>query len=96
MPVFVAENVGVMPMLGLFPPSRRVIEIVDVATPSATTGPVPVMLEFAATGAEATKIVVVVTPPNPAGVAMERVFVSATVERIDPVATPAAFVTAAG
>jgi len=51
--------------------------------------------EFAADGGPATKATVAVAVKL-AGVVMLRVFVSAFVETIEPVATPEAFVTAAG
>jgi hypothetical protein len=48
---------------------------VEVATPSATTGPVPVMVEFTATAESATKTTV--PPVFETGVKRLRVFVSA-------------------
>jgi hypothetical protein len=68
-----------------------VIVTVDVAIPLAITGPVPVIVEFAATAAPAVNT----TDPSAftIGVAMERVFVSATSEVRLQVATPAASVT---
>lgn len=70
------------------------IVTVEVAEPLAITGPVPVMFEFAATGAPAVKI----TVPSAfdTGVAIESVFVSALSEVIVQVDTPEAFVTEHG
>jgi hypothetical protein len=62
---------------------------VDVADPSATTVEVPEMDELAATGVPATKLTV--PPALTTGVAMESVFVSATVELKVQVETPEAF-----
>lgn len=69
----VAENVGVSPDTGLFPASRRVMTMVEVVDPSAVTGPVPVIVEFAATAEPAVKT----TVPSAftTGVAIESVFV---------------------
>jgi hypothetical protein len=85
-PVSVAENVGTVPITGLLEASLRVTVTVDVAVPSATTGPVPVMLEFAATAAPAVKT----TVPSAfaTGVAIERVFVSAVDDFNVQVETP--------
>lgn len=58
MPVSVAAKVGVSPDTGLLKASRRVIVIVEVATPLATILLVPVMFEFAATGVPAVKVTV--------------------------------------
>lgn len=78
--------------------SRRVIVTVEVLVPSAETFVLgeAAMVEVAADGAPAVKVTAVVTVVNPEGVAMESVFASATVDRIVPVATPEASVTAAG
>ena len=73
--MLVAENVGVIPETGLFPPSLKVITTVEVDDPSAATGPVPVMVEFAATTVPAVKTTV--PPVLETGVTRERVFVSA-------------------
>ena len=64
---------------------------VEVEVPSATTGPIPVMVEFAATGTPAVKV----TEPSAleTGVAMERVFVSAVEEARVQVEIPEAFET---
>ena len=74
----VAEKVGVEPLIGLLNWSKIVIDTVEVATPSATTGPVPVMVEVATAGAPAVKV----TVPSAftIGVAIESVFTSALVE----------------
>ncbi len=54
--------------------------------PSATTGVVPVMEEFAATAEVDTKLTVVESVESAAGELIEIVFVSATVEVMDPTA----------
>jgi hypothetical protein len=89
-PVSVAPNVGVWPDTGLLLASLRVTVTVEVATPSAVTGVVPVIVEFTATAAPAVKT----TVPSAlmTGVAMERVLVSALLEAKVQVATPEAFV----
>jgi len=97
-PVPVAAKVVVTPLIGLLFTSRRVMVTVEVVLPSAVTpleGEAEIV-EFATTAEPGIKATVEVTPANPAGVAMLRVFVSATVDLIVPVATPEAFVTAAG
>jgi hypothetical protein len=88
-PVSVAEKVGLNPGVGLFEASLRVIVIVEVAAPSATTGPEPVMEELATTGIPAVNVTVppIFTP----GVAMERVLTSAIVDFKVQVETPEAF-----
>jgi hypothetical protein len=70
--------------------SIKVIVTADVAIPSATTGPVPAIVEFAATGEPAVKT----TAPSAliTGVAIERVFVSAVKEEIVQVEIPEALV----
>jgi len=97
-PVPVAAKAAEAPLTGLLLASRRVIVTVDVVVPSAVT---PVdgeaeIVEFATTGVPATKTTVPVAPVSPAGPVMLRVFDSATVVLIVPVATPEAFVTEAG
>jgi hypothetical protein len=77
-PVSVAENVGTSPETKLLFISLRVIVMVDEAVPSATTGLVPVMVEFRATAAPAVKTVI--PPAFITGVAIERVFDSALVD----------------
>lgn len=63
---------------------------VDVAVPSAITGPVPVMFEFAATAEAAVNVTV--PPTFDTGVAMESVLTSANRELSVHVETPDAFV----
>jgi hypothetical protein len=89
-PVSVAVNVGIIPDTGLFEISLRVTVTVEVAAPSATTGLVPVIVEFAATAEAAVKI----TVPSAlaTGVAIDNVFVSAFNELRVQVATPEALV----
>jgi hypothetical protein len=74
-PVSVALNEGTIPLTGLFEASLRVIVTLDVAVPLAITGPVPVIVEFAATADPAVKTTV--PPALTTGVAIERVLVSA-------------------
>ena len=69
--------------------SFNVTVTVDVATPSAITGVVPVMLEFAATGVPAVNTTV--PPALTTGVAIERVLVSASAELSVQLETPEAF-----
>ena len=61
--------------------------IVDSEMPSGFVGPVPVMVEFAATGVPAEKTTV--PPALETGAVMERVLVSAFREARVQVATPA-------
>jgi len=86
----VAPKVGVRPSTGLLFASFNVTVTVEVATPSATTGPVPVMLEFAAIGVPAVKT----TTPSAfvIGAVIERVLLSALVDTSVQVATPFASV----
>lgn len=88
--MLVAPKVGVCPETGLFAESLRVIVTVEVAEPLATTGPVPVIVEFTATAAPAVNV----TVPSAftTGVAIERVFTSAIVDDSVQVETPDAFV----
>ena len=88
--VSVAEKVGVTPETRLLLISASVIVTVDVEVPSATTGVVPVMVEFAATGDPAVKT----TFPSAfvTGVTIESVLVSALTELRVQVETPEAFV----
>lgn len=74
----VAEKVGVSPAIGLLNWSRIVMVTVEVAEPSATTGPVPVIVDVATAGAPAVKV----TLPSALviGDVIERVFTSALVE----------------
>jgi RES domain-containing protein len=71
--------------------SFKVIVTVEFATPSAVTGPEPVMLEFAATG----DADINTTDPSAlaTGVTIERIFVSALLEANVQVETPEAFET---
>lgn len=88
--VFVALNVGVDPETALLLTSLRVMVMVEVATPLATTGEVPVIVELAATGDPAVNVTV--PPAFTTGVAIESVFTSATVDFNVQVETPDAFV----
>ena len=89
-PVSVAENVGVVPAIKLLLASFKVIVTVEVATPSATTDPVPVMVEFTIDAPAAVKV----TLPSDftTGVAIANVFTSAFKEERVQVDTPEAFV----
>ena len=78
-PVSVAVKVGTIPGVGLFEASFKVIVIVEVATPSATTGVVPEIVEFAATGPEAVNATVA-APVTPTGEVSCRVFASVVIE----------------
>ena len=71
--------------------SLRVMVTVEVEAPSATTGPDPMIVEFAATGIPAVKI----TDPSAltTGVAIERILVSAVHEARVQLETPEALVT---
>ena len=84
-------KVGVSPETLLLFISFNVMVTIEVATPFAMTGPVPVIVEFAATAAPAVKR----TEPSvfETGVKMESVFVSAASEVNVQVATPEALVT---
>jgi hypothetical protein len=90
-PVSVAVKVGVTPLTKLFPASLRVIVTVEVAVPSASTGLVPVIVEFAATAEPAVKVTV--PPALTTGVAIESVLTSAVVEARVQVETPDALET---
>lgn len=87
----VALKVGVVPTTALLLLSFKLIVTVEVALLSATTGPVPVMLEFATEAASAMKV----TSPSvlETGVRIESVLISALVEDNVQVASPEAFVT---
>jgi hypothetical protein len=78
LPVFVAEKVGTSPTTGLLAISLRVMVTVELATPSATTGPVPTIDEFAA--AAAPPVNVTVPSVFVTGVVMLRVLISALVD----------------
>src|SRR5437870_4601571 len=75
LPVSVAEKVGVTPETGLLKASFSVMVTVEVATPFAPTGLVPVMVELAATGGAA----VTVTAGEVVTGAAVKVFVPAVV-----------------
>ena len=73
--MFVAVKFGVMPETPLLFASNIVMVTVEVAIPSASTGPVPVIVELVATAVPATKVIVpsaLVT-----GAVMDKVFTSA-------------------
>lgn len=91
LPVPVVVNVGVWPATGLLFTSRRVTLTVEVATLSATTGLVPVIVEVAATAAP--EVNVTVPPVTDVGTVMLRVFTSAVVDCIKQVETPLALPT---
>jgi hypothetical protein len=57
-PVSVAEKVGTIPLTELLFASLRVIVTLDAAVPSATTGPVPVIVELTATAGPGVKMTV--------------------------------------
>lgn len=98
MPLPVDAIVVETPLTGLLFVSRKVIVTVEDATPSAVTFELgeAERVEFPATAVPATNVTVDVTVESPTGVAMLTVFVPAAVEAMVPVATPDAFVTAAG
>ena len=81
-----ALKVGTRPETGELLISFRVIETVEVATPLATTGPVPVMVEFAATTETGVKTTVPSAFEN--GVTRESVLVSAVNDLSEQVETP--------
>lgn len=85
----VAPKVGVWPGTGLLPASLSVMVTVEVETPSAVTGPVPAMVEFAALGAAAVNTTV--PPVTAVGEVSWRVFVSAVNEESVQLETPEAF-----
>jgi len=89
----VAENVGTTPATGLLFASRSVAVIVEVATPFAVIELVPVIVEFTAATAPATKLTVFVTPVRPVGAVILSVFVPMAVVLIVPVASPFTSVT---
>jgi hypothetical protein len=91
-PVSVAVKVGVKPATPLLVPSRRVIVTVEVATPSAITGVVPVIVEFAATGAPMTVLKVTLLPALMKGVAREIFFTPAAIDFTVQVEVPVKFV----
>jgi hypothetical protein len=86
-----AVKVGVVPTTALLLLSSKVMVTVEVATPSATTGLVPVMLELATAAESAVKVTVPSAFTN--GVAIESVLISAFVLASVQVAIPEASVT---
>jgi hypothetical protein len=91
LPVPEALKTGVVPTTTLLLASRKVTVTAEVATPSAVTGPVPVMVEFATAAAPAVKVMV---PSDfTTGVAIARVLTSALVDFTVHVASPLASVT---
>ena len=88
-PVSVAEKVGTTPLTLLLAASFKVIVTVDVATPSARTGEVPVMVELAATAEPAVKTTV--PPALTTGVAIDNIFDSAVNDLSVQVEIPEAF-----
>lgn len=71
----VAIKVGVSPATGLFDASFIVIVIVEEDTPSAMTGPEPVMVELRALGPVGLKITK--PPALDIGVSIDKILVSA-------------------
>jgi hypothetical protein len=90
-PVSVAVKVGVDPDTVLPKASLRRMVTAEVADPSATTGELPVIVEFAALAAPA--INVTGEPIFATGVTIESDFISATVDLSEQVETPEAFET---
>ena len=86
--MFVALNVGVIPDTPLLDISRNTIVTVEVATPFAMTVDVPVIVEFAATGAPTTALNVTGLPVFATGVTIESVFTPPSVDLIVQVAIP--------
>ena len=84
--VSVAEKVGVSPMRGLLFASFKVIKIVEAASPSAMTGPVPEIVELATAALSEVKI----TFPSilETGLTNVSVFISAFVEASKQVESP--------
>src|SRR5205814_2905369 len=66
----VEEKAGVTPEIGLLFASFRVMVMLEDAAPSATTGPVPVIVELPAVAGPAVKVTV--PPVFTTGVAMDR------------------------
>src|SRR5207247_1201088 len=90
LPVPVAAKVGVVPATALLFASFSVIVIVEVATPLAVTGLVPLMLELPAAAAPAWNVTV--PPVTDTGDVIDSVFTSAFVDASVHVATPEASV----
>ena len=86
-----AKNAGDCPETGFRFASLRVMVMVEVSVLLATTGPEPVIVEFAATATPAEKRTV---PPDlTTGVAIDKVLVSAVREARVQVEIPEALVT---
>jgi hypothetical protein len=88
-PVSVAVNVGVTPGTGLLLASCSVIVTLDVAEPSATTGLVPVIVEFPAVGTPGFTVNGLLVPDLPDAVAVIVLPVPACVTVTLSVRTPA-------
>ncbi len=88
MPVSVAVKVGTVPEIKLLLESFNVIVTVPDDTPSALTGPVPVIVQLAAEGVLALNTTV--PPVTETGVKSCKVFVSAFVDFNVQVETPEA------
>jgi hypothetical protein len=86
--VFVALNVGTVPVTKLLLASLRMMVIVEVATPFAITGPVPLIDEFVARAIPAVKTTV--PPVFRTGLVILKVFVSAFVDEKVQTDTPPA------
>lgn len=91
MPVPLALKVGVLPLTGLLKASSKVTVTVEVATPSATTGLEPVIVDVATAAAPATNVTL--PPTLITGDAIERVLISALVLASVQVALPVTSVT---
>ncbi len=89
LPVPVAVKVGVIPETLFKFVSLKVIETVEVETPSGGTGPTPLMSELVAIGVPATNSTVPSDLKN--GVAILRVLISALVDLSVQVEIPLAF-----
>lgn len=77
-PELVAEKVGTVPTIAILDASLSMIVIVEVRLPSATTDPVPLMVEFATLAAPAVKTT---EPPDfTIGLVTDKDLVSAKVE----------------
>lgn len=85
-PVPDALNTGISPVTGRFKLSLSVMVIVDVNIPSAFTGPVPVIVEFATTAEPVLNSTV--PPDTEMGVRRESVFIWAVVEAMVQVEEP--------
>lgn len=90
-PVPLALKTGVVPTTELLLASFKVTVTSEVATPSAVTGLVPMIVEFAIAAAPAVNVMV--PPAFTTGVAIAKVFTSALVDFTVQVASPEALVT---